>query len=385
MNILMTISLNIIVILLYVAANFYVAKRVCQAIQLPLENVNRKLFYGVMFFLALILVFKFLLMFVSVNSGAKQVVNWIASYWMGLFVYLLLAFVVTDLIALVARGVGVLTMTRSIRNHISLFAMLAVVFICCGGIFNANQLEHVTYAVKTVNNPIVKEVNMVLISDLHLGAVDSEKRLKKAVQKINGLAPDIVCIAGDIFDSDYYAIPNPERASRLLQDIQSKYGVYACLGNHDAGNSFEEMEAFLERSNVKCLKDEAVVIDSQFILAGRLDSNPIGKAGDYQRKDISDILKDVDKSLPVVVMDHNPANIGEYQKDVDLILCGHTHHGQIWPGNLITDAINAVAYGHYQKDTKSPHVIVTSGAGIWGMPLRLGSFCEVVSVKLESK
>lgn len=82
-------------------------------------------------------------------------------------------------------------------------------------------------------------------------------------------------------------------------------------------------------------------------------------------------------------MDHNPSNINQYGNEIDLILCGHTHHGQILPGNLITDAIFDVAYGHYQKENNSPHVIVTSGVGIWGMPMRIGGNCEIVSVKLH--
>lgn len=385
MNILMKILWVILMILVYVCANYYVAKRFYQAVLLPLGKINLKIYAGGMITLALSVILRFMLMSVPVNSEAKQIVNWVTSYWMGFFTYLLMAFLVTDILVLAGRAVGLVRMTQGKRKHVSFVAMLLAVFVCCDGVFNVKNIEHVSYDVNTIRGTISEEANIVLISDLHLGAVDSDKRLERAVKKINQLDADIVCIAGDIFDNDYYEISDPESIKGLLRQMKTKYGVYACLGNHDAGTSFREMEAFLDESNIRCLKEEHVVIHNQFILAGRLDSNPIGGTGSYKRGDFSQVLEGADKNLPVVVMDHNPENIKEYQKEVDLILCGHTHHGQIWPGNIITDAMYDVAYGHYQKEEDSPHVIVTSGAGLWGMPMRIGTVCEVVSVKLKSK
>jgi len=140
---------------------------------------------------------------------------------------------------------------------------------------------------------------------------------------------------------------------------------------------------FLERSNIKVLIDEYVAIDERFILAGRLDPSPIGRFGDMRRKKPAEVLSGIDVKLPVIVIDHNPANIDEYGSEVDLVLCGHTHRGQIFPGNLFTRAMYVVDYGYYRKDESSPHVVVTSGAGTWGMPMRVGTNCEVVSIKLH--
>ena len=100
------------------------------------------------------------------------------------------------------------------------------------------------------------------------------------------------------------------------------------------------------------------------------------------RKKLTEVIALADKKLPVVVIYHNPENIDEYGSEVDLILAGHTHKGQIFPGSLFTRAIYDVDYGHYQKDGNSPHVVVTSGVGTWGMPMRVGTNCEIVSIKL---
>ncbi|MFQ9651088.1 MAG: hypothetical protein ACLRZZ_13470 [Enterocloster sp.] len=134
-------------------------------------------------------------------------------------------------------------------------------------------------------------------------------------------------------------------------------------GNHDAGPSYDRMMEFLSEAGVRVLQDEAVVIDSRFVLAGRKDSFPIGGQGE-RRGSLE--LPERTEDLPVIVMDHQPGNIRDYGKETDLILCGHTHKGQMFPFNLITDAVFDVDYGYYRASVDSPQVIVTSGAGTWG-------------------
>jgi len=226
-------------------------------------------------------------------------------------------------------------------------------------------------------------MKIVLIADLHLGDTNGEKRLEDIVQGINYLSPDIVCIVGDIFNDDFYIIRDPDRASALLRNIKSTYGIYASLGNHDGGRTLPETIDFLERSNVKLLNCEHIVIDERLVLIGRLDASPIGGFGDMRRKDFSEIMEQIDVNLPIVVMEHNPVHIDEYGDEVDLILSGHTHRGQIFPGNLITRAIYTVDYGHYQRDASSHHVIVTQGVSTWQMPMRVGTDNEIVSIRLQ--
>lgn len=225
-------------------------------------------------------------------------------------------------------------------------------------------------------------MRVVMLSDLHLGAVNSEARLSKIVARINEQNPDLVCIAGDIFDNDYSAIMNPDEVSGTLTQISAAHGVYACLGNHDAGKDFEQMEAFLERANIQLLKDEHVVIDGRLILAGRLNFSPIGGYSEEKRQALSAVLSGASPDLPVVVLDHNPANAAEYRGEADLILSGHTHRGQIFPGNLVTGAMYTVDYGYYRAEDGT-QIIVTSGAGTWGLPIRVGTDCEIVRIDLE--
>jgi len=273
-------------------------------------------------------------------------------------------------------------MLKNIRFYSGLVVVLATISIIAYGIYNANQIKITHYEIQ-LRDASLNNMEIVLISDLHLGDVSSERNLESMVQYINNLNPDIVCIAGDILNDDFRLIRNPERAISLFRTINARYGVFASLGNHDGGRTLNQMKNFLAESNIKLLNDEYVIIDGRLALFGRLDASPIGGFGELQRQDISKTISSVGANMPVIVMDHNPSHINEYGREVDLILAGHTHGGQMFPINLLTRAMFAVDHGHYQRGTYSPHVIVTSGVSTWRPPIRIGTNNEIVSILIR--
>ena len=308
----------------------------------------------------------------------------IGAYCMGIYIYLLFYTVISHLVTSILH----LTKFPFVRHpRYAGFAMMSVVLCtivtCIWGFINVQRVHHVSYDIQIQSQTDISGLNIVIFSDLHLGSVGSEDRLDKIVDEINHLEPDILCIAGDFFDTEFSSIQNPEKAIQTLRKIRTTYGVYACLGNHDAGKTYGQMASFLEQSNICLLNDTSVIIDNRLVLVGRLDGSPIGGYGTLKRKDFTQILTPEMKNLPVVVLDHNPANIHEYGEEADLILCGHTHKGQLFPANIITNLMYTVDYGYYQKDAQSPQVIVSSGVGYWGMPMRVGTQCEIVSIKIQ--
>jgi len=372
------------IFLLYGGTNYYIGKRIFQGLSFLFPSMDVKVYTVLYILIALSLILGFL----SLPPSLKDILSWVGAYWMRIFVYLLMLFFVADLIVILGSIAKAIPspLPQSIRFYEALIVLLLTAVIVSYGIYNASQIRQVSYDIKINETPLANGLKIALISDLHLGAINSEKNLEKIVTGINDLEPDIVCIAGDIFDDDFNALRSPERTSDLLKSIKSTYGVYACLGNHDGGKTFKEMVRFLESSNIKLLKDEYAVIDERLILIGRVDPSPIRGFGGLKRKEFTEILASIDPqdaNLPMVVMDHTPANLEEYGKDVDLILSGHTHRGQLFPFGLVTNAIFTVDYGHYQKDKNSPHVIITSGAGTWGMPMRVGTNNEIVSIFLH--
>ena len=372
----------IIIFSIYGSANYYIARKIFQWLSLVFPYINTKLYVSIYIFIA----FSMILVFLPLPSGVKNVVSWISAHWMGIFIYLLIFILLANLVILIGSMVKIIPspLPQSIRFYAGLIVVLLTTSFVSYGIYNANQIKHVSYDIQMNGDYLSEAIKIVLISDLHLGAVNSEKRLESIVENIKKLEPDIICIAGDIFNDDFSAIQNPEEAIDLLKSITTKYGVYASLGNHDGGSTFDEMVRFLEKSDIRLLNDEQVIIDDKFILIGRVDPSPIGGFGVLQRKDITDILSSInDTNMPIVVMDHTPTKLEQYSGTIDLVLSGHTHKGQMFPGNLITNAIFEVDYGHYQKDAGSPQVIVTSGVGTWGMPMRVGSNNEIVSINLH--
>lgn len=371
----------IFILSFYGGTNYYIGRRIFQGLSLLFPHMNAQMYASIFIFIALSVIVGIL----PLPSGIKGIMSWIGSHWMGIFVYLLMLFLVADLVIILGSIVKVIPnpMPQSIRFYVGLIVILLTTGLVSYGIYNANQIKHVSYDIQMKETMLAADMKIVLISDLHLGAVNSEKHLESIVQGINNLKPDIVCIAGDIFNNDYNALRNPDEAIDLLKSITATYGVYASMGNHDGGNTFNEMVRFLEQSNIKLLNDEYVIIDERLVLLGRVDLSPIGGFGELKRKDITEILASIDTNMPVVVMDHTPSNIEQYGREIDLVLAGHTHRGQIFPFNLITNAIFTLDYGHYQKDADSPHVIVTSGVSTWGMPMRVGTNSEIVSILLR--
>ena len=145
----------------------------------------------------------------------------------------------------------------------------------------------------------LSSLKIVLAADLHLGYSVGKTQMRQMVEKINRESPDLVVIAGDVFDNDYEAMDDPEALISILQGIQSKYGVYACYGNHDvsekilAGFTFDRagekkesdprMDSFLERAGIRLLKEEWELIDGSFYLYGRPDQERPGRGVEVRK------------------------------------------------------------------------------------------------------
>ena len=370
-----------IILLVYGGANVYIARRLYQWFNLLFQNINSTIYACIFIVIALSIV----LGFSPVHSGVKKVINWISAYWMGIFVYLLIFCLAADCVVLLGSLVKIIP--KPIPPSVIFFRGLSMLLLTIGvvsySIYNANQIKLVNYDVSIKDKKLSDDIKIVLISDLHLGAVNSENNLEKIVRGVNSLEPDIVCIAGDIFNGDLSAISNPSKAMRTFLEIETKNGVYASLGNHDGGSAYDDMVRFLSQSNIKLLNDECEIIEGRVLLIGRMDRSPIGGFGNAMRADIAGILSVAEPDMPIVVMDHNPARINQYGPETDLILSGHTHRGQLFPGRLITHAMFDVDYGYRQKGANSPGIVVTSGAGTWGPPMRVGSSNEIVCITLH--
>jgi predicted MPP superfamily phosphohydrolase len=229
-------------------------------------------------------------------------------------------------------------------------------------------------------NPIGTTIRLVMASDIHLGSIIGRKRFCNLVSLINAQNPDIVLFPGDVIDEDV-APAIKENLGDALEQIKAKWGIYASTGNHEYIGGVEKACRYLKQHSVNLLRDQTVVINNTLNLIGREDRSIMNFKG-KKRKELSELVKTLDDSLPAILMDHQPFQLQEaVDHGIDLQISGHTHHGQLWPLNLITSIVYEVSWGYKQKG--NTHYYVSSGAGTWGPPVRLGNTPEIVVIDLQ--
>lgn len=353
-------------------------------------------FAVVYLFMALSPVIAFLLP----KSAVAIVIRRISTYWIGIMLYSLLYVVLFDLLRLIAKHTklkNTLLFSRGSVISIGSVVVACAVATCLYGIFNARNIKVNEYSV-TVNKSCGsdKHLKAVLVADLHMGYAIGVDHITNMVEKINQQNADIVIIAGDIFDNSYDGMDDPEGIKAQLKSIKSKYGVYAVYGNHDIdekilmGFTFdwggkqlhsEKMTNFMKECNIKLINDESVLINDEFYLLGRRDTDKPGTE-DGTRAEISELTKDLDKTKPIFVLSHEP---DELQKTADagadIDFSGHTHDGQLFPGNLTIGLFWENPCGMIKKDNM--YSIVTSGVGVYGTFMRVGTDAEICSVDID--
>lgn len=325
-------------------------------------------------------------------------------YWFGLILY----FFVSLIIALICRLI-IWLFTRNNGYNVDLARKLTAFFVIIFttimsvyGIENAHKLRVTNYEVNVDKVSKLDELNIALVADLHLGYNVGVEEIKDMVDKVNDMNPDILIVAGDIFDNEYDAIDNPTEIIKLLNSIKTKYGKYATYGNHDIeekilmGFTFnvskntkakaqadERMNKFVKDAGFTFLYDNYELIDDDIYIYGRPDANKIN-FGKETRVPALKVTDGLDKTKTIICVNHEPDELQELAAaGVDLDLSGHTHNGQIWPGTLTINLFWDNAYGLKQINNMSS--IVTSGVGLFGLNMRTGCHPEVVNIKLQFK
>lgn len=252
---------------------------------------------------------------------------------------------------------------------VGLFGLLGL------SIYNAYVPVSIHYQV-TLDKPL-KPLRVGVASDLHLGKLFGSARLDELADIFEREKVDLILMPGDIMDDNVQAYLAQNMQPHLAK-LRAPLGVYATLGNHDFFGHENEIAEEIRKAGIHVLWDESIVIDNQLTIIGRND--------DLVRHRLSteELLKKVDTSLPVFLMDHRPTDILRHAElPIDIQVSGHAHKGQVFPANLITKLIYPLHYG-YEK-IGNGHFFVTSGYGFWGVPLRLGSQSEVFIIDIKGK
>lgn len=389
-----------LVILGYIIAHVYLIWRFHKWFGLCSEFFKKKRFLFINSFIIIAMASTTVIAFFMPICNVQRFLQRLSNYWIGIALYIFLYILVIDIVRLILRRIKKISVefygNRKTVWVVGLIIMISVGVTSVYGILNAQYIRVTNYDVNIEKEAEVDSMKAVLVADLHLGYSIGYKMMEQMVDKINQQEPDVVFIAGDIFDNVYDGIYKPEEIIGLLKQIKTKYGIYACYGNHDVSERLfggfsiqsreadyrdERMDEFLEEAGIVVLNDEATVIANSVALIGRIDYQKTCTA-DGQRESLESLMNRVDTDMPVIVLDHQPRDLEEVsQQGVDLMLSGHTHDGQFFPLTIATNLMWKNPYG--LKRYNNMDSIVTSGVGVYGPLMRVGSISEICVVNIK--
>lgn len=287
-------------------------------------------------------------------------------------------------------------MTMSRRKFIKVTALTAAFTAVAGPAYalkiEPSLLRHKTYTLRSAKWPAaMPPLRAVMAADMHVGCPSvSLDRLKDIVAAINALKPDIIFLPGDFLNRKVTRpltqgdnVP-PEQIAEVLKGLKAPLGVFATLGNHDWITNGPRMWQALEQAGIRVLENDAAHVKSP-----RHDFWVAGLADDTTRKpDWQKTAQKITTDAPVILLSHDPATFLERQKRPVVMLCGHTHGGQVnipilsdCFGKPHTRAPKRYYYGHVRED--GCDLIVTSGIGTSRLPLRFNSPPELVRLNIQ--
>lgn len=236
-----------------------------------------------------------------------------------------------------------------------------------------------------------KHLRIVQFADSHIGTTFDGDGFAKHIEQIQMLNPDVVVVVGDFVDDDTM-LKDMQKACAALGKLKTTYGIYYVFGNHDKGYHSPEKRGYsgndliheLQKNGVTVLQDEAVLLADDFYILGRKDSSEFYRGS--SRENMDTLVKPLDKNKYIIVLDHQPNDYkSQIDAEVDLVLSGHTHGGQLWPlikaGEWI--GANDKTYGYERRNLTD--FIVTSGISDWSIKFKTGTKSEIVVIDINNR
>nr|WP_206327926.1 metallophosphoesterase [Streptomyces sp. S3(2020)] len=237
--------------------------------------------------------------------------------------------------------------------------------------------------VKRVTVPLAKlpraahGYRIAVVSDIHLGPVLGRGFAQTVVDTINSTQPDLIAVVGDLVDG---SVKDLGPAAAPLAQLRAKHGTFFVTGNHEYFSGAEQWVEEVRRLGMRPLENDRTELP-YFDLAG---VNDIAGESEGQGPDFAKALGDRDTARACVLLAHQPVQIHDaVDHAVDLQLSGHTHGGQLWPGNFLAELANPTVAGlDRYGDTQ---LYVSRGAGAWGPPTRVGAPSDITVIELASR
>lgn len=296
-----------------------------------------------------------------------RIVYELGTSWLIVLLYLIIIFLVLDICRLF-HAIPKSLLHNSLPTCLGIVLVIGLVLFC-GNIHYHHKLRH---EVNIKSQKVKGRHKLLFISDLHLGYHNPRSEFSRWVDLVNAEKAELILIGGDIIDGNIRPL-DEEQTWEEFQKIESP--MFACLGNHEYLAGKQKSEEFYKQSGITLLKDK-VSNYGNYSIIGRDDRT------NKNRSDLQSLVKKANKKKFNILIDHQPYHLEEAENSgIDLQLSGHTHHGQVWPLNWITDCLYECAYGYHQRG--NTHYYVSSGIGIWGGKFRIGTCSEYVVININ--
>jgi len=376
----------IIFFLVYALINYYIGLRGWQYLGIYIPFLKRNVYWILFWSIAL----SYLAVRVSggfIPAVVRYYLTVIGAYWLAAMFYFLQILLIIDLIRLLDKWFRFLPAVSKavprIGMVIGVAVMCVVTIILVYGTWNARtpRIKHYDIFVPKQAGTL-EQLHVVMVSDVHLGEIMHNGRLIKLVEIVDSLKPDIILLPGDVIDEDIGTFIKQDM-DKTFRKLSPQYGIYAVPGNHEyIGGKVEMAVHYLEQAGIRVLRDEYIKIADSIYIVGRDDKSHQYYTEKNKPLGLKDILGGIDHSFPLILLNHQPTQLDEAAENgIDLQLSGHTHRGQLFPINFITQSIFEIDYGYIQKGEY--RLIVSSGFGTWGPPIRTGNEPEIVDIILN--
>ena len=319
------------------------------------------------------------------SSVLTDILNIIGGFWMAFMLYGFLIWLTADILFLLQSPFRLIPDASVPRIRLWLFGGITVttLILIIAGFINAviPIIKRYDLTVDKRFSNGTSSMQILAVSDIHLGSVIRKRSMRHLSGMISNEKPDLVLFLGDIIDGSI----GPVLRGDLLSHLKLPYlpeGNYAITGNHEYIGGLSKTLPYIESKGIRVLQDEVVTLGNGVQLIGRLDRSAIQGSG-KGRASLDSLLDMTDRTRPVILLDHQPFGLSDLAgTPVDLQLSGHTHNGQMWPLTYITSKMFEVSHGYGKFG--NTHVIVSSGFGLWGPRMRLGTRPEIVVIALRS-
>jgi len=307
-------------------------------------------------------------------DGLSHVLEIVGAYWVGGFFLLFSAFLACDVCT--GFGLWLRPQVPALRTAALILALLMTIV----ALMQARRPPVVTeYEVSLDGLPLEADGTVLVVaSDMHLGALLGHGWASERAAQFESLRPGLLLLVGDIFEGDETAYPG---WLPVLQQFRASHGVYVVTGNHEFYAGGTKIIDLFRRANFHVLRDESIEPIPGLVLTGVDDVAFRGRAAHAV------ILEKVLGQRPKgasVLLSHTPL---ETQRAADagvgLMLCGHTHEGQIWPFTYLVRLAFPITSGRYRVQGMT--AIVCRGTGTWGPRMRLFKRSEVLRITVRSK